>query len=262
MSPGYRKNNKVKRNRRTTIWHHFLDAHPEYLARHYWWAYLWRFGVWFFDHQPIINAILFGQYQTLKKQALQACMTNRPKGRLLQLTCVYGSLTPSLIKSMKKDEDLYLMDVADVQLDATRKKLNNKEKSRLLATRMNAEHLAYCDDAFSTILMFFLLHELPADARERTLNETLRVLQPGGRLVVTEYGQYPRQHFLCRFWPMRILLLRLEPFLGDFWHRNLFAMLRRHAKTHNKTLRLVDEFHCFSRFYRVCVFEVNSPDDE
>ncbi len=261
MSPGYRKNNRVKRNRPTTIWHHFLDAHPEYLARHYWWAYLWRFGVWFFDHQPIINAILFGQYQSLKQQALQACMTNRPKGRLLQLTCVYGSLTPSLIKSMK-DDDLYLMDVADVQLDATRRKLNDKEKNRLLAARMNAEHLAYCDDAFSTILMFFLLHELPADAREHTLNETLRVLQPGGRLVITEYGQYPRQHFLCRFWPIRILLLRLEPFLGDFWHRNLFAMLRRHAKAHNKTLKLVDEFHCFSSFYRVCVFEVNSPGGE
>ncbi len=261
MSPGYRKNDRVKRNRFTNIWHHFLDAHPEYLARHYWWAYLWRFGVWFFDHQPIINAILFGQYQPLKKQALQACMTNRPKGRLLQLTCVYGSLTPSLIKSMK-DDDLYLMDVADVQLEATRQKLNDKEKNRLLAARMNAEHLAYCNDAFSTVLMFFLLHELPPSAREHTLNETLRVLQPGGRLVITEYGQYPRQHFLCRFWPTRILLLRLEPFLGDFWHRNLFVMLRRHAKAHNKTLKLVDEFHCFSNFYRVCVFEVNSPNGE
>ncbi len=260
MSPGYRKNNRVKRSALTGIWQHFLDAHPEYLARHYWWAYLWRFGVWFFDHQPIINAILFGQYQTLKTQALRACMTNRPKGRLLQLTCVYGSLTPSLMKSLKDDE-LYLMDVADVQLDATRQKLDDKEKNRLLAARMNAEYLAYSNDAFSTVLLFFLLHELPPAAREHTLDETLRVLQPGGRLVITEYGQYPRQHFLCRWWPIRILLLHLEPFLGNFWRQDLFAMLRRHAKTYNKTLRQVDEFHCFSHFYRVCVFEVEGPDD-
>jgi len=245
MSPGYRKNNRAKRNRFTTIWHHFLDAHPEYLARHYWWAYLWRFGVWFFDHQPIINAILFGQYKSLKNQALCACLTDRPKGRLLQLTCVYGSLTPSLIELMK-DDDLYLMDVADVQLDATRRKLNDEEKNRLLTARMNAEHLAYCNNAFSTILMFFLLHELPADAREHTLKETLRVLQPGGRLVITEYSQYPRQHFLCRWWPIRILLLRLEPFLDNFWHQNLFSMLNSHAKAYDKTLRQVDEYYFFS----------------
>jgi len=255
MLPKHRKNNWSE-NRPTGIWRHFLDAHPEYLARHYWWAYLWRFGVWFFDHQPIINAILFGQYRALKTQTLDACMTDRPKGRLLQLTCVYGNLTPSLIKSMKGD-DLYLMDVADVQLGATREKLNDKGKSRLLTTRMNAEHLAYCDDAFSSVLIFFLLHELPPAAREHTLDETLRVLQPGGRLVITEYAQYPRQHFLCRWWPIRILLLHLEPFLDDFWHQNLFAMLSHHAKTYNKTLRQVDEFHCFSDFYRVCVFEVD-----
>ncbi len=259
MSTRHHKNNRVRKKTFISVWRHFLDAHPEYLARHYWWAYLWRFGVWFFDHQPIINAILFGQYQVLKTQALRACMVDRPKGRLLQLTCVYGSLTPSLIKSMKGD-DLYLMDVADVQLDATRQKLNDKEKTRLLSARMNAEHLAYCNDAFSTILMFFLLHELPPAAREHTLGEALRVLQPGGRLVITEYGQYSRQHFLCRWRLMRILLLHLEPFLDDFWHQNLFSVLSNHAKKYNKTLRKVDEFHCFSRFYRVCVFEVDNRD--
>ena len=38
----------------------FLDGVPEYLARYYWWAYLWRGGIWFFDHQFVINAILLG----------------------------------------------------------------------------------------------------------------------------------------------------------------------------------------------------------
>jgi|GEM_PF-5881062 len=33
---------------------------PDYLVRHYNWAYLWLVSVWLFDHQPIINAILFG----------------------------------------------------------------------------------------------------------------------------------------------------------------------------------------------------------
>ena len=49
----------------TAFYRYFLDGIPKYLARYYWWAYLWSVGVWFFDHQPIINAILFGQYRKL-----------------------------------------------------------------------------------------------------------------------------------------------------------------------------------------------------
>ncbi len=80
---------------RYSLWHYFLDGVPVYHARHYWWAYLWRPAIWFFDHQPIINTILFGQYQRLLEQTM-ACLKDRPAGRFLQLTCVYGSLTPTL----------------------------------------------------------------------------------------------------------------------------------------------------------------------
>jgi hypothetical protein len=74
----------------------FLDGVPEYLARYYWWAYLWRGGIWFFDHQPVINAILFVQCDLLLKKTL-AQVETRPDARLLQLTCVYGRLTPIAI---------------------------------------------------------------------------------------------------------------------------------------------------------------------
>jgi len=240
---------------RRRIWHRFLDGMPEYLARHYWWAYLWPVGVWFFDHQPIINAILFGQYRKLSHRALSDCMNNRPKGRFLQLTCAYGSMTPSLIKAM--DDELYLMDVADIQLAATRKKLAETEKKRLLSVRMNAEFLAYGDNVFATVLIFFLLHELPPDARERSISEAIRVLRPGGRLVITEYGSCPKKHLLWRLRLTRIVLQWLEPFLDSFWHVDLTAMLDEHARRQGKVIRQVDEFHCFSGFYRVCIFELD-----
>ncbi len=237
------------------IWRRFLDGKPEYLARHYWWAYLWRWGVWFFDHQPIINAILFGQYKTLSRRALHDCMRGRPAGRMLQLTCAYGSMTPALLASMA--DELYIMDVAEIQLTATRKKLGGAERQRLLCARMNAESLAYADDAFATVLIFFLLHELPPEARERSISEAIRVLRPGGRFVITEYGACPRRHFLWRFPPTRCILQKLEPFLESFWHLDLTKMLADHASRQGKAIRLVDEFHCFSDFYRVCTYELH-----
>lgn len=237
------------------LWCRFRDGTPDYLVRHYWWAYLWRWGVWFFDHQPIINAILFGQYRTLSHRALHDCMNNRPEGRMLQLTCAYGSMTPALIEAM--DDELYLMDVAEIQLSATRKKLPDRDKQRLLSARMNAEFLAYGDDVFATVLIFFLLHELPPEARERSISEVIRVLQPGGRFVITEYGASPKKHLLWRFPPTRFLLQWLEPFLESFWQVDLMAMLEEHAQRQGKVIRQVDEFHCFFGFYRVSVFELD-----
>ncbi len=257
MMPDISSKQGKKNEHRSEFLCRFCHGEPEYLVRHYWWAYLWHWGVWFFDHQPIINAILLGQYKTLSNQSLHDCMKDRPAGRLLQLTCAYGCMTPSLLKTM--DDELYLMDVAEIQLEATQKKLANKDKRRLLCARMNAESLAYRNDSFTTVLIFFLLHELPPEARERSISEAIRVLSPGGRFVITEYGARPEKHLLWRFPPTRYILQRLEPFLKSFWQVDLFALLNEEANKQGKVIRQVSEFHCFSDFYRVCVFEIGFP---
>ncbi len=246
--------------KRVGIWRHYLDAHPEYLARHYWWAYLSRMGAWFFDHQPVINAILFGQYRKLSDAALNACLTNRPRGRFLQLTCVYGNLTTKLLRAI--DTGLHLTDVASLQLALAKRKAGPVSQGSLYEARMNVEYLGYQDDAFATILVFFLLHELPSDARSRVISELLRVLRPGGRLVIAEYGMHPVHHLLWRMRLTRAVILRLEPFLDSFWRQDLEGLLKKHAQSCGKKIKLVDTFQCFDGFYRVCVFELQERSQE
>jgi ubiquinone/menaquinone biosynthesis C-methylase UbiE len=229
---------------------------PEYLARHYWWAYLWQPAIWFFDHQPIINLILFGQYRHLLTQTLQ-CLENRPSGRVLQLTCVYGKLTPTLLDHLG-DQALYLIDVAAAQLKVSRNKLEPTRRSQLLSVRMDAETLAFQDSAFATVLIFFLMHEMPATVRRRTLAETIRVLQPGGRLVITEYGEEPRRHWIYRRRLLRRQLTRWEPFLEDFWREDISAILQHEASKLDKTLQQVEKHPVLDGFYRVLVYEMNS----
>ncbi len=227
---------------------------PDYLARHYWWAYLWEKSIWFFDHQPIINAILFGQYNTLLNKTLSK-VEGKPDARLLQLTCVYGKLTPSLLHHT--DNEVHLCDVAIGQLQLARGKTRDVADRCHLA-RMNAESLAYADNAFDQVILFFLFHEMPAEARQHVYDEIARVLRPGGSVLITEYGETPRHHLLYRLPPFRWILARLEPFLPGFWGEDVAVKLHDALSRRGKALKdSPDVQHCFYRFYRVMRFDLD-----
>lgn len=229
-------------------WRCHLDGAPEYLARHYWWAYLDPAGVWFFDHHPVINLILFGQYRKILDEVMRR-YTAAESACTLQLACAYGSLTPALARA-ENTRELHLLDVAAIQLRAAQCKLPPSGKPVFFA-RINAEALAYADNSFDATIIFFLLHELPAEARQQALRETLRVLKPGGRLLIAEYGANRGRHLLHRFKPARRLLEKLEPFLNDFWHSDLDAQLAACARNNGKTLQHNGETALFGGFYRV-----------
>ncbi|MDX8388020.1 MAG: methyltransferase domain-containing protein [Ghiorsea sp.] len=234
------------------IYKHFLDGTPEYLAKYYWWAYLWNKSAWFFDHQPIINAILFRQYKKLMLETMKKLETT-DQSNVLQLTCVYGSLTPNLIQAIKPTP-LHITDIAPVQLALAASKAS---QSSLIVTRMNAEQLAYKDNAFTTTILFFLLHELPVEARAHALSEAIRTLDDNGTLLITEYAELPKNHFLYWFFPCRWITTKLEPFLNGFWHENLTDKLQEHAKKHGKQVNLVSHTDIFSKFYRVTAYKVS-----
>lgn len=229
----------------------FLTAGtPDYLARYYWWAYLWEKSIWFFDHQPVINAILFGQYDALLRKTLARIETGSD-ARLLQLTCVYGKLTPSLLKNSAAE--IHLCDVAPGQLNLARRKTG--ERCRL--ARMNAESLAYADDTFDQVIVFFLLHELPPQARQHVYDEIARVVKPGGSVLVTEYAHKPEKHPLYRFPLMRRVLGYLEPFLPGFWQEDVNGKLSEALLKRGKALAGEPQVeYCFASFYRVMCFDV------
>ena len=239
------------------IYEKFLDGVPEYLARHYWWAYLWRWGIWFFDHQFIINVILFGQYDCLLQKTLGQ-IERKPDARILQLTCVYGKLTPLLLSST--GGEVHLCDVSDGQLELVRRKTRFAAE-RCYLSRMNGECLGYRNDSFDQVMVFFLFHEMPAEARSNTYAEIARVVRPGGSVLVTEYAATPYHHILYKVLPFRCLLGRLEPFLPGFWQEDMAAELNNALRQNGKPLagQPATEY-CFAKFYRVMRFEVRGRD--
>ena len=193
-------------------------ALPAYLLQSYWWAYVHPRAVQLFEREWLVNLILWGNFGRLRNAAL-AALGHSLHGRTLQIACVYGDLTPRLAAQVTRGARLDVIDVLPVQLDNLARKLPPDARVQLLHGDSAALPLATAD--YDRALLFFLLHEQPEDVRRATIAEAMRVVRPGGRIVIVDYHRPSRWNPL--YWPMVGVLRTLEPYALDLWRRDIAA---------------------------------------
>jgi ubiquinone/menaquinone biosynthesis C-methylase UbiE len=126
-----------------------------------------------------------------------------------------------------------VIDVLPVQLNNLRRKLAPGVPVRLM--EMDSTALEFADAQYDRIVLYFLLHEQPQQVRERTMREAMRVLKPGGKILIVDYGAPSKWH------PLRYLMLPflgwLEPFAIAMWNNELTDLLPQQmsARTWKKT---------------------------
>ena len=206
---------------RDTIGFHSNVLVPDYLSAHYWWAYIHPNAVRLFERQWLVNLILCGNYARLRDAALKELGELAP-GTTLQVACVYGDLTNCLSERARAGSgSIDIVDVLPIQLKNLRNKLPQGAPARLLA--MDAMDLKRPDASYDRALVFFLLHEQPRECRERTLSELLRVVKPGGKIIIVDYARPRRCHPLRYLFA--VLLAKLEPFALDLWREEITSWL-------------------------------------
>lgn len=189
---------------------------PRYLAQTYWWAYVHPNAVRLFERQWLVNLILWGNFGRLRDAALDA-LGERLDGRTLQIACVYGDLTSRLRERLTPGGGLDVVDILRVQLDNLARKVPGNPRVGLIQGDSSALDIA--DASYDRALLFFLLHEQPEDVRRRTVAEALRVVKPGGRLVILDYHRPNLSNPL--YLPMVAILKTLEPFAMDLWRHEI-----------------------------------------
>jgi ubiquinone/menaquinone biosynthesis C-methylase UbiE len=195
-------------------------AIPKYLEQVYWWAYVHPNAVHIFERDWLVNTILFGNYGRLRDAAL-AELGQTITGKTLQVACAYGNITPRLIERMHATAQLDVIDILPIQLSNLQKKFTPNPQVALL--QGDSAALPYADASYDHVLLFFLLHEQPESVRRATLAQALRVLKPGGQIVIIDYHRPAPWH------PLRLLMrgvfYRLEPYAMDLWNHDVASFL-------------------------------------
>jgi ubiquinone/menaquinone biosynthesis C-methylase UbiE len=217
---------------------------PDYLQKFYWWAYEHPLAVRFWDRDFLINFILLGNYDRLGDAVLEE-FPKPLNGSTLQISCAYGKLIPRMQQQLGKDGLLDVIDILNVQLENTRRKLWQPD-DRVSLVQCDAVDLKCPDASYDRVLMFFLPHELPEEERRKALSESLRVVKPGGKVVLIEFHRSKWWHPL-RWWQKLIFVL-FEPFASDLWRHDLTHYLPTDMK-----YSIISKTTYFGAFYQKLV---------
>jgi ubiquinone/menaquinone biosynthesis C-methylase UbiE len=121
------------------------------------------------------------------KRALQARLAARPHESILDLGCGTGTLALSIARDCAEAQ-VWGLDADSAALAiATAKQA--REGLRVHWRKGLAQAVPFPDDAFDAVASSLFFHHLRRDDKLAVLREVVRILRPGGRVVVADWGR-------------------------------------------------------------------------
>lgn len=146
----------------------------------------------------IMNDVMsFGVHRLWKKYTIEMAAP-RPGMKVLDLAGGTGDLTAMFARKVGETGEVYLSDINHSMLMVGREKLQNKGLvENIKYVQANAECLPFADDYFDIITIAFGLRNVTN--KSAALASMLRVLKPGGRLLVLEFSK-PNSQLLAKIY--------------------------------------------------------------
>ena len=93
------------------------------------------------------------------------------------------------VRAALPDAHLIGLDLSPAYLRQANRWLSSLPRELPQLVQGNGEAMPFADGTMQGVTCVFLLHELPGEARQQVLKECLRVLEPGGVLVLADSVQ-------------------------------------------------------------------------
>jgi ubiquinone/menaquinone biosynthesis C-methylase UbiE len=200
--------------------------YPPYFRRTFHWqsdGYLSRRSAELYDLG--VEWLFGGTADVMRRQVippLTRALAGIERPRILDVACGTGR-TLSQLHAALPGARLYGLDLSPYYVQAARQLLAHVEDASFVVE--NAEAMPFQDGTFDAVTSTYLFHELPRNARRAALSEMLRVLKPGGLLVLEDSAQYAESDDVA-FFLERFPEDFHEPFYRDYLKDDLAAMAR------------------------------------
>ncbi|CUS48125.1 MAG: 2-methoxy-6-polyprenyl-1,4-benzoquinol methylase UbiE [Idiomarinaceae bacterium HL-53] len=160
----------------------------------------------------VMNDVMsMGIHRLWKRQTIDSSGV-RSGQRVLDLAGGTGDLAAKFSRLVGPQGEVVLADINDSMLSVGREKLQNMGiVGNISYVQADAEKLPFPDDYFDCITIAFGLRNVTH--KEDALRSMLRVLKPGGRLLVLEFSK-PQEEWLSKAYDM--YSFHILPKMGEF----------------------------------------------
>lgn len=170
----------------------WMESLPSYYRR----TFHWQTDGWLSTksarlYDGSVEFLFAGMADTMRRQAIPPVVRTlrsdaSQSRRVLDLGCGTGRFLKQLAQA-QSDARLYGVDLSPHYLEHARGLL--AEHPFLGFSQENIESVPFADGTFDCVTSIFVFHELPKPVRRNVVREAIRVLRPGGRLVVLDSAQ-------------------------------------------------------------------------
>jgi ubiquinone/menaquinone biosynthesis C-methylase UbiE len=141
---------------------------------------------WAAPYDMLIWLVTLGRERRFREQLLEPAQLKSGES-VLDVGCGSGSLALVAKHLVGPAGSVHGIDASDAMIGRARRKAK-KARADVTFESALAQSLPIPDARFDVVLSTVMLHHLPRKARHESVREMRRVLKPGGRLLVVEFG--------------------------------------------------------------------------
>lgn len=162
------------------------------------------------DYDRLNHLMSLGVDKTWRRRALREIVTPDRPQQILDIACGTGDFSLTIARRMHPDSRITGLDLSEGMLAVMRGKVAQAGlDGRIGCGQGDCEAMPFGDGSFDVATIAFGIRNFAH--REAALQEILRVLRPGGRLVILELS-VPENGFLR--WCYNLYFMHFVPWIG------------------------------------------------